>query len=292
MLHDNIRKYRKEKGFSQEELAVSLHVVRQTVSKWEKGLSVPDASAVIQLAALFEIPVSTLLGIEGAEPAASELSKELADLTKQLADKQQDELLEKQAGKKRQILLFFSFAAMLAALSLKNAFISISLSGVCLLSAVVLLYRNLALFTSITTNDLRLKPLRVMTFLNILAVTAAATVAALNASGVITLSKQAKALSDVLLLSCIIAVAGFLSPRLPFTRHTGLRLPWTVRDADTWNVAHRTLGYISLPLALLYAACALTIPEPETVALIAVLLWLGIPGVFSYVYYIKKMHGK
>ncbi len=50
MLQDNIRKYRKEKGFSQEELAVRLHVVRQTISKWEKGQSVPDAAVLIDLA--------------------------------------------------------------------------------------------------------------------------------------------------------------------------------------------------------------------------------------------------
>ncbi|OUO25088.1 hypothetical protein B5F86_13590 [Lachnoclostridium sp. An298] len=39
MINDNIRRYRKEKGLSQEEMAVSLHVVRQTVSKWENGVS-------------------------------------------------------------------------------------------------------------------------------------------------------------------------------------------------------------------------------------------------------------
>ena len=47
MINDNIRKYRKEKGISQEEMAVRLHVVRQTVSKWENGKSVPDAEALI-----------------------------------------------------------------------------------------------------------------------------------------------------------------------------------------------------------------------------------------------------
>ena len=50
MLNDNIRKYRKEKGLSQEELAVKLHVVRQTVSKWENGKSVPDAEVLTRIA--------------------------------------------------------------------------------------------------------------------------------------------------------------------------------------------------------------------------------------------------
>ena len=50
MLNKNIKALRKAKGLSQEELAIKLNVVRQTVSKWEKGLSVPDTGMVIQIA--------------------------------------------------------------------------------------------------------------------------------------------------------------------------------------------------------------------------------------------------
>lgn len=39
MLDENIRRFRKAKGLTQEELASSLNVVRQTVSKWETGVS-------------------------------------------------------------------------------------------------------------------------------------------------------------------------------------------------------------------------------------------------------------
>ena len=39
MLNENIKSIRKAKGLSQEELAIQLHVVRQTISKWEKGVS-------------------------------------------------------------------------------------------------------------------------------------------------------------------------------------------------------------------------------------------------------------
>ena len=47
MLHENLRLKRKERGLSQEELASRLHVVRQTISKWEKGMSVPDSEQII-----------------------------------------------------------------------------------------------------------------------------------------------------------------------------------------------------------------------------------------------------
>ncbi len=62
MLNENIKALRKAKGLSQEELAIKLNVVRQTVSKWEKGLSVPDAEMVIQIAEVLDTTVNFLLG--------------------------------------------------------------------------------------------------------------------------------------------------------------------------------------------------------------------------------------
>ena len=73
MLNENIRTLRKSKGLSQEELAVKLNVVRQTVSKWEQGLSVPDADMLVSLSEVFEMPVSTLLGESIAEKEADDL---------------------------------------------------------------------------------------------------------------------------------------------------------------------------------------------------------------------------
>ena len=62
MLNENIKRVRKLKGLSQQELAVKLNVVRQTVSKWEQGLSVPDSDMLMALSEVLEIPVSKLLG--------------------------------------------------------------------------------------------------------------------------------------------------------------------------------------------------------------------------------------
>lgn len=62
MLNENIKRLRKSKGLSQEELAMKLNVVRQTVSKWENGLSVPDSGILILLADELDTTVSVLLG--------------------------------------------------------------------------------------------------------------------------------------------------------------------------------------------------------------------------------------
>ena len=74
MLNENIKALRKSKGLSQEELAIKLNVVRQTISKWEQGLSVPDADMLISISEVFETPVSTLLGENVAETKANDLS--------------------------------------------------------------------------------------------------------------------------------------------------------------------------------------------------------------------------
>ena len=73
MLNENIKTIRKSKGLSQEELAVKLNVVRQTVSKWENGLSVPDSDMLISLSEVLETPVSTLLGETAAASKVDDL---------------------------------------------------------------------------------------------------------------------------------------------------------------------------------------------------------------------------
>lgn len=88
MFSENLKQIRKEKGISQEELAARLNVVRQTISKWEKGLSVPDAELLIKLSEILETSVGTLLG-DTIEAAADKnvISQQLEQLNAQLAEK-------------------------------------------------------------------------------------------------------------------------------------------------------------------------------------------------------------
>ncbi len=73
MLKENIKSIRKSRGLSQEELAIKLNVVRQTVSKWELGLSVPDSEMLISLSEALETPVSSLLGENISESKVDDL---------------------------------------------------------------------------------------------------------------------------------------------------------------------------------------------------------------------------
>lgn len=73
MLQENIKSIRKSKGLSQEELAIKLNVVRQTISKWEQGLSVPDAEMLVTISEVLETPVSSLLGESISESKVDDL---------------------------------------------------------------------------------------------------------------------------------------------------------------------------------------------------------------------------
>ena len=90
MLNENIKAIRKIKGLSQEELAIKLNVVRQTISKWEQGLSVPDSDRLISISEVLETPVSTLLGETVIEKKADDLkaiSAKLEMINLQLAER-------------------------------------------------------------------------------------------------------------------------------------------------------------------------------------------------------------
>ena len=87
MLGDNLKKFREQKGITQEDASVSLNIVRQTLSKWEKGLSAPDANMLEKIATLYDVSVSELLGILDTqdENLQEEIAKELAKLNEQMA---------------------------------------------------------------------------------------------------------------------------------------------------------------------------------------------------------------
>ncbi|MBQ1208458.1 MAG: helix-turn-helix transcriptional regulator [Lachnospiraceae bacterium] len=88
MLNENIKSIRKSKGLSQEELAIKLNVVRQTISKWENGLSVPDSDMLLSISEALETPVSVLLGEAVTETKADDvkaISEKLEIINLQLA---------------------------------------------------------------------------------------------------------------------------------------------------------------------------------------------------------------
>lgn len=114
MVKDNIKTLRKAKGLSQEELAIKVNVVRQTISKWEQGLSVPDAEMLLALSDALETPVSVLLGEPKVEPKIDDLkaiAEKLEVINLQLAQR---------ANRRRTVLrwAFISVCALIAVIFL------------------------------------------------------------------------------------------------------------------------------------------------------------------------------
>jgi len=111
MLKDNLKTLRKNKGLSQEELSIKLNVVRQTISKWETGLSVPDAEMLVTISELFETPVSEILGENIEKKEENDLkviSEKLEVINEQLSNYQKEK-----RKKKIQALIFIDISIIL-----------------------------------------------------------------------------------------------------------------------------------------------------------------------------------
>lgn len=134
MFSENLKTLRKQKGFSQEELASRLHVVRQTISKWEKNLSVPDADTLIRLAEILEVSVSELLG--------SKIEIESGNVTNEVAE-QLSRINEQLAIKNRRSRRIWKAIAILA----------ITLAVLFLISIVIIMSLSVPNLNSIQTNQ-------------------------------------------------------------------------------------------------------------------------------------------
>ena len=287
MIGENIRQARKKKGISQEEMAVKLNVVRQTVSKWESGRSVPDAEMLVQISALLEAPVYRLLGIESHDGNLRNLEEELAKRNEALARNAEREQPLAQANKKRGLILLPSFITMLATLSVRNERLAVFLIFGCMAASLVVLYVHLGLLTAVSTAEQNLGLLRLTTLFDLGVLAVAAAVVVLRQSEIEISLKSEKWLAAAI-TSAVMLFGGFIAPKLPYNRHTGLRLPWTLQDEDTWNAAHRAIGALSLPCVLLNLAANLAIANAEAVSIAIIALWVAIPSVLSLICFLKK----
>ena len=159
--------------------------------------------------------------------------------------------------------------------------------------SLLILYRNLSLFSESAVSVSQMKALKVVTIFNAVFLIVLLAFGGLLQAQVIPLTAQQQQWLLMGVFSGLFLFFGALSPRLPYQRHTGLRLPWTVRDEDTWNLAHRIIGVISLPLTLLYLAAVFSVSDMEligTISVIALMLYIGIPGVISLVFFWRKYH--
>lgn len=292
MLGDNLKRYRREKGYTQEELSAMLHVVRQTLSKWENNLSVPDADVLVEISKALDVPVHVLLGLTPEAPTV-DLAAELARVNAELAERNRQLQRNALVGKKRGQILFLSFAALLIMISVRDPMVSLGLTGGCFGLSLLILDRNLSLLAETAISAAQMRALKAGAIFSAVCLAAAIVLCALIQAKRITLSEQQEGWLLMGVFSCVFLFLGALSPRLPFQRHTGLRLPWTVADEETWYLAHKIIGLISLPVTLVYLGAALTASDLDSIGKIsgaAMVLYIGIPGLISLRFFWKKYH--
>lgn len=244
---------------------------------------------VIRIAELFQVSVQELLGIEPENPP-NDLAEELAKVNQQLARQMEAERIGKLAGRKRGAILMLSFLALFAALSCDHPVVSVVLVGLCFLAALGIFYRNIGLLTHDTTSASSLKLLRIITILNGLFLMVCVAAVIFLQTGVVTVSEQEEKGAAAALVAGIMVFSGIVSPKLPFNRYIGLRLPWTVQDEETWNIAHKVIGITALPVAAFYLAAAWITDAFDLVTLVSVLVWIGCPGLISLWFFRRKYH--
>lgn len=224
MLSENIKKFRLEKNFTQEDLAIRLNVVRQTVSKWEKNRSVPDADQVIALSKLLGVSVNELLDTSFEEEVDhSRISIELEKANALIASLSQESRRQREANKLRGYMIFIFVMAILISNLLKPPLASILIFASASILSLIILYRNIALLTWVTEGEGDLKAIRGITIFNIIFVALLLLFFGLTETGYISLSQERERTMALVFVSIIIIFAGIVSPRLPFNKHTGLR---------------------------------------------------------------------
>lgn len=285
MLSDNIRKYRKAKKFSQEDLAAQIYVVRQTLSKWENDLSVPDADQLIKLADALDVTVNDLLGTEIVNTDdLQEIALKLAEANAQIAEYAEENRRREEAGKIRGLLLWLTLISIVIMGVVKNEIVAISLASALLIAILVIFYRNITLLTITGDKTVKTGSIKAVTVFDIVVIILMAAFAILTKTGVLYLGDQKEEMFAAALITVVIIFTGLIAPKLPFNRHTGLRLPWIVQNEDAWNIAHRILGLISVPLGLLYLSLTFFVSNFEMLTLAVIIAWIGVPGLISLLY--------
>lgn len=188
--------------------------------------------------------------------------------------------------------IFFIIASLLILILgfvIPDGNLMVSVIGVLVIISLVILDIQAPKIAKLSENNPKIKTMRFLNRLTIFIVTAFSIFALLSPIESLITSKNNEILL-VGLVSIFIMIFGNLSPKIPFNRYLGLRLPWTIRDEDTWKVAHKIVGYLSFPIAIVMFVSSFFF-NIETVIGSCILTWIIIPGIYSLLFYYKKMKG-
>lgn len=167
--------------------------------------------------------------------------------------------------------------------------VKILILGILAIISLVVLDRQAGNIVGLSENNPKVKTFRLLNMLTIFIAILCFMFASSSTNNQISITEDNKTLV-IGLISIFIMFFGNLSPKIPFNRYLGLRLPWTIRDEETWKVAHRLVGYSSFPIAIIMFVMSFFI-DGNIVGITGVLTWVMIPSIYSYIFYYKKLKG-
>lgn len=155
----------------------------------------------------------------------------------------------------------------------------------------VSVHANGDIVANIAEDNPKVKTIKFVTVFNAVCFLGVVAIIILSITGTIQLTDSSETMIASAITSLVILVLGNLCPKLPYSRHTGLRLPWTLADESTWILAHRILGYTAIPFGISNIIAMFSFQAPnirEGFAIGTFLLWVAIPSVISAIYFYKK----
>lgn len=187
------------------------------------------------------------------------------------------------------LFLITSLIILIGGFMVKESNLTISIIGAVVIFTLIIFDVNAPKIAKLSEGNVKIKTMRTLNRLTILIIIICCMFSILSPIKS-SLDPKINEILIVGLCSIFIMFFGNLAPKIPFNRYMGLRLPWTVRDEDTWRVAHRILGYVSFPIGIGMFVLSFFF-KIETIVVIGVLTWIIIPSIYSLVFYYRKIKG-
>ncbi|WP_341484515.1 SdpI family protein [Clostridium perfringens] len=187
------------------------------------------------------------------------------------------------------LFLITSLIILIGGFMVKESNLTISIIGVVAIFTLIIFDVNAPKIAKLSEENVKIKTMRTLNRLTIFIIIIGCMFSILSPIKS-SLDPKTNEILLVGLCSIFIMFFGNLAPKIPFNRYMGLRLPWTVRDEDTWRVAHRILGYVSFPIGIMMFVLSFFF-KIETIVVTGILTWIIIPSIYSLVFYYKKIKG-
>ena len=189
----------------------------------------------------------------------------------------------------RIILLITSLLMLVIGFVMSKSNIEILILGILAIIFLVVLDRQASDIVKLSKNNPKVKTFRFLNMFTLLIVVLCFILALSSSDNQVSITEDNKILI-IGLMSAFMMIFGNSSPKIPFNRYLGLRLPWTIRDEETWKIAHRLIGYLSFPIAIIMFIMSFFF-DGNIVGIVGILTWVIIPSIPSYIFYYKRLKG-